>query len=152
MQFVPSTGKRYGLRNPNDPRDAIGAAARYVRDLMARFDGRLDLVLAAYNAGEGAVDAYRYGRRLLLPNGRVINPKGISTGGIPPYEETQSYVVRGRQIFSAITRKQLFSGLSRQSEASLGSANVQREASIYSSNDGSRNLSPNTLSLYPSEP
>src|SRR5262245_51808105 len=65
MQFMPSTGKRYGLRNPHDPRDAIEAAARYVRDLMTRFDGNLDLVLAAYNAGEGAVEAYRYGRRLM---------------------------------------------------------------------------------------
>src|SRR5687768_4012472 len=50
MQFVPSTGKRYGLRNPHDPGEAIDAAARYVRDLIVRFDGRLELVLAAYNA------------------------------------------------------------------------------------------------------
>src|SRR5262245_9205700 len=48
MQFVPSTGKKYGLRNPHDPRDAIEAAARYVRDLTTRFDGNLDFVLAAY--------------------------------------------------------------------------------------------------------
>ena len=135
MQFVPSTGKRYGLRNPHDPQDAIDAAARYVRDLMTRF-----------------VEAYRYGRRLMLPNGKVINPRGISTGGIPPYAETRGYVARGRLIFSAISRKQLFSGASRQSEASTRSANVHREASIYFSNDGSRSLTPNTLSLYPSEP
>ena len=152
MQFVPSTAKRYGLSNPHDPRDAIDAAAHYVRDLMTRFDRNLDLVLAAYNAGEGAVEAYRYGRRLMLPNGKVINPRGISTGGVPPYTETLGYVARGRLIFSAITRKQLFSGTSRQSEASTRSANVHREASIYSSNDGSRSLTPNTLSLYPTQP
>ena len=155
MQFVPSTGKRYGLRNPHDPRDAIDAAARYVRDLMARFDGNLDFVLAAYNAGEGAVEAYRYGRRLMLPNGKVINPRGIRTGGIPPYKETRGYVARGRLIFSAVTRKQLFSGSPRQSaEKSARSSNPHREASIYSSNDGSRSLIPpaNTLSLYPGQP
>ena len=151
MQFVPSTAKRYGLRDPHDPRDAINAAARYVRDLMVRFDGDRDLVLAAYNAGEGAVEAYRYGRRLMLPNGKVINRRGISTGGIPPYTETRNYVARGRLIFSAITRKQLLSGSQRLTETSARSANVHREASIYSSNDGSRGLSPNALSLYPSD-
>ena len=140
MQFLPSTAKRYSLRNPLDPRDAIDAAARYVRDLMVRFDGRLDLVLAAYNAGEGAVEAYRYGRRLMFPSGKVINPRGISTGGIPPYEETRGYVARGRLIFSAITRKQLFSGSSRQTEASARSANVHIETSIYASNYGFEKL------------
>ena len=133
MQFVPSTGKRYGLSNPRDPRNAIDAAARYVRDLMARFDGNLDLVLAAYNAGEGAVEAYRYGRRLMLLNGKVINPRGISTGGIPPYRETRGYVARGRLIFGSITRKQLFAGSGRQGvRTSPGSSNSAGEASIYS--------------------
>ncbi|HEY6245077.1 MAG TPA: lytic transglycosylase domain-containing protein [Pyrinomonadaceae bacterium] len=153
MQFLPSTGKRYGLRNPHDPQNAIDAAARYLRELMARFDGRLELVLAAYNAGEGAVEAYRYGRRLMLPNGKVINPRGISTGGIPPYRETRGYVARGRLIFSAITRKQLFLGSPRQgAETSAKGSNLLREASIYTSNYGSRSLTPNTLSLYSSEP
>lgn len=155
MQFVPATGKRYSLSNPQDPREAIDAAARYVRDLMARFDGNLDLVLAAYNAGEGAIEAYRYGRRLVLPNGKVINPRGITTGGVPPYTETRGYVARGRLIFGAITRKQLFSGYPRQGgETSSRSSHVHSEASIYSSNDGSRSLIPpaNTLSLYPGQP
>ena len=155
MQFVPSTGKRYGLSNPHDPRDAIDAAARYVRDLMSRFDGNLDLVLAAYNAGEGAVEAYRYGRRLMLPSGKVINPRGISTGGIPPYMETRDYVARGRLIFSEITRKQLFSGSTQQGAGpSARSSHSSREASIYTSNDGSRSLIPaaTRLSLYPSQP
>ena len=155
MQFVPSTAKRYGLRDPHDPRDAINAAARYVRDLMTRFDGRLELILAAYNAGEGAVEAYRYGRRLMLPNGKVINPRGISTGGIPPYTETRDYVARGRLIFSAITRKQLFSPPTRQNvEASARSPSLRREASVYTSNEGSKSLIPtsNTLSLYPGQP
>jgi soluble lytic murein transglycosylase-like protein len=155
MQFVPSTGKRYGLRNPHDPRDAIDAAARYVRALMGRFDGRLELILAAYNAGEAAVEAYRYGRRLKLPNGKVINPRGISTGGVPPYTETREYVARGRLIFNAVTRKQLFSGSPKQgAETSARSSPLHRESSIYTSNGGSNSLisNANTLSLYPDQP
>src|SRR5688572_32956118 len=61
MQFVPSTAKQYGLTNPHNSREAVDAAARYVRDLLKRFDGRGDLVLAAYNAGEGTVEAFRDG-------------------------------------------------------------------------------------------
>ena len=153
MQFVPSTGKRYGLRNPYDPGETVDAAARYVRDLMARFDGNFDLILAAYNAGEGAVEAYRYGKRLLLPNGKVINPTGIITGGIPPYPETRAYVARGRVIFSAVTRKKLFSDLPRSgAETSARTSDLHREASIYASNDGSSSLIPNLLSLYPRQP
>ena len=58
MQFMPETAARYGLRNPHDPKTAIDAGARYFRDLLRRFDGRVDLALAAYNAGEGTVEAF----------------------------------------------------------------------------------------------
>ena len=73
MQFIPATGRRYGLftrRDLHDPLRSIDAAARYVRDLNAMFDGRIDLVLAGYNAGENAV---------------------INSGfKVPPYRETRS--------------------------------------------------------------
>jgi soluble lytic murein transglycosylase-like protein len=92
MQFMPETAARYGLRNPFDPRAAIDAAARYLRDLLVRFNGRIDLAVAAYNAGEGAVESFRSGQPLVLRTGKVINPRGIVTGGIPPYPETQAYV------------------------------------------------------------
>jgi soluble lytic murein transglycosylase-like protein len=92
MQFMPETAARYGLTNPHDPRAAIDAAARYLRDLVRRFEGRLDLALAAYNAGEGTVDAFRNGRTLRLGNGRIVNAGQLITGGIPPYPETQNYV------------------------------------------------------------
>ncbi len=58
MQFIPATGRRYGLlthSDLHDPLRSIEAAARYVRDLNMMFDGRIDLVLAGYNAGENAV-------------------------------------------------------------------------------------------------
>jgi soluble lytic murein transglycosylase-like protein len=92
MQFMPETAARYALKNPHDPRVAIDAAARYLRDLLRKFDGRVDLAVAAYNAGEGTVVSFRTGRSLRLASGKVINPAGRITGGIPPYRETQEYV------------------------------------------------------------
>jgi soluble lytic murein transglycosylase-like protein len=92
MQFMPETAARYGLSNPHDSKTAIDAAARYFRDLLRRFDGRIDLAFAAYNAGEGTVEAFRNGRVLRLSNGKIINSARSVTGGIPPYRETQNYV------------------------------------------------------------
>lgn len=92
MQFMPDTARRYGLQNPHDPRAAIDAGARYLRDLLFRFNGRLDLALAAYNAGEGTVESFLTGRPLRLTNGKIINPRGLITGGLPPYVETRTYV------------------------------------------------------------
>ena len=100
MQFMPDTAVRYGLINPHDPKAAIDAAARYLRDLLKKFDGRIDLAVAAYNAGEGAVESFRTGRPLLLRSGKIINPHQVVTGGVPPYRETQNYV---REIFMPLT-------------------------------------------------
>jgi len=92
MQFMPDTAARYGLANPHNPKAAIDAGARYLRDLLQRFDGRVDLALAAYNAGEGTVESFLTGRPILLRTGKLINPRGVVTGGIPPYAETENYV------------------------------------------------------------
>jgi len=102
MQFTAPTALRYGLTNPHDPQQAIDAAARYVRDLQRRFGPRGDLILAAYNAGEGTVEAFRDGKQLVLPNHKVINPHRLRTDGIPPYEETRYYVVHGQMIYRNI--------------------------------------------------
>jgi len=109
MQFMPATAVRYGLRNPHDPRAAIDAAARYLRDLLGKFGGRVDLALAAYNAGEGAVQSFQTGRPLVLATGKIINPGRVVTGGIPPYRETRDYVRSAIALittysFSALTR------------------------------------------------
>lgn len=104
MQFTGATALRYGLTNPHDARESIGAAARYVRDLQMRFGLRVDLILAAYNAGEGTVEAFREGRTLVLPNNKIINPRGQRTGGIPPYTETRQYVASGELIYQELTR------------------------------------------------
>ena len=80
MQFMPATANRYGLNDPHNAEAAIDAAARYLRDLLTRYGRRVDLALAAYNAGETAVDAAL---------------AKASSNGIPPYRETQNYVRRG---------------------------------------------------------
>jgi soluble lytic murein transglycosylase-like protein len=104
MQFTGSTALRYGLTNPHDPQESIEAAARYVRDLQTRFGPRVHLILAAYNAGEGTVEAFRHGRTLVWPNNKIINPHAQRTGGIPPYTETRQYVARGEIIYRTLTR------------------------------------------------
>ena len=73
MQVLRETAARYGIADPaRSPEANVTAGTRYLQDLMQLFDGKLDLVLAAYNAGENAV--VRHGHR------------------IPPYPETQHYV------------------------------------------------------------
>ena len=109
MQFIPSTAKRFNLSNPYDALQSIDAAARYVSELTKQFNGRLDLVLASYNSGETAVDCFLNGRTVRTRSGRVINPRGIKTGGVPPYSETQRYVRRGVLVFSRVTSAAVFS-------------------------------------------
>jgi len=71
MQLMPATAKRFGCDDPNDPVSNIQAGTKYLSWLLKRFSGNVELALAGYNAGEGAVDKY---------------------DGIPPYNETQNYV------------------------------------------------------------
>ncbi|QRD62705.1 lytic transglycosylase domain-containing protein (plasmid) [Xanthomonas citri pv. citri] len=73
MQLMPATARRFGVTNSVDPAQNILGGATYLRWLLNRYQGDTDLAVAAYNAGEGAVDKY---------------------GGIPPYQETQQYVSR----------------------------------------------------------
>lgn len=99
MQFMPETAARYGLHDPHNPEQAIDAGARYFRDLLRKFGGHVDLALAAYNAGEGAVSSFTTGKPLVLRDGRIVNARGVITGGIPPYAETQKYV---RSVLSMV--------------------------------------------------
>lgn len=109
MQFMPGTAARFGLSNPHDPLAAIEAAARYARFLSNRYSYNPALVLAAYNAGEGAVDAYLHGITIRLKGGKVINPTGRKTGGVPPYVETISYVSRGLSVMRQVNEIGIFS-------------------------------------------
>lgn len=105
MQFMPLTARRFDLENPHDPEAAIEAAARYLRKLQTMFEHRLDLILAAYNAGEETVAAYRDGRRLPLSNGKVINRNAVRTGGVPPYRETRGYVNDGIALYLRLAER-----------------------------------------------
>ncbi|HUS08841.1 MAG TPA: lytic transglycosylase domain-containing protein [Pyrinomonadaceae bacterium] len=71
MQMMPATAKRFGLKDPFDPKANVEAGTKYLKWLLKRFDGDVSLALAGYNAGEGSVDKYK---------------------GVPPYDETQNYV------------------------------------------------------------
>jgi Zn-finger nucleic acid-binding protein len=74
MQLMPGTSARFGVKRPSDPAQNIAGGTRYLKQLIAQFNGRIDLVLASYNAGEGAV--MKFGRK------------------VPPYKETRDYVKR----------------------------------------------------------
>jgi soluble lytic murein transglycosylase-like protein len=71
MQLMPATAKRFGCDDPHDPVENITAGTKYLSWLLKRFSGNVELALAGYNAGEGAVDKY---------------------DGVPPYNETKNYV------------------------------------------------------------
>jgi soluble lytic murein transglycosylase len=73
MQIMPMNFRLLNVENPFDPHQSIDAGARYLRDMMDRYNGKLNLSLAAYNAGPGAVDRH---------------------GGVPPYQETEEYIER----------------------------------------------------------
>lgn len=73
MQLIPATAERFGVDNVWDPEQNVRGGMAYLRWLLGYFDGNVKLALAAYNAGEGAVDRY---------------------GGVPPYAETRAYVNR----------------------------------------------------------
>lgn len=72
MQLMPGTAARFGVRRPFDAGENIAGGTRYLKMLLGNFNGRVDLVLAGYNAGEGAVT--KYGHK------------------VPPYKETRNYV------------------------------------------------------------
>lgn len=79
MQLIPETAARFRVTKPFDPEQNIRGGMAYLRWLLAYFQGDVDLAVAAYNAGEGAVDRF---------------------GGIPPYPETRGYVKRIREVFA----------------------------------------------------
>ena len=83
MQLMPATAARFGVRNIYDPEQNIEGGARYLRFLLDTFGGSVELALAGYNAGEGAV--MKYGNR------------------IPPYAETQDYVRKISAHYARLT-------------------------------------------------
>jgi len=79
MQLMPTTAAQYGVRDIFDPRENIEGGVRYLKDLIRLYQGRTDLVLAAYNAGQEAVKKF---------------------GGIPPYPETIKYIEKVKASYN----------------------------------------------------
>jgi soluble lytic murein transglycosylase-like protein len=78
MQLIPTTAQRFGANDAFNPKQNVDAGVRYLKTLLERYNGNLDLALAAYNAGEGAVDRAH---------------------GIPAYRETRNYVQRVQNAY-----------------------------------------------------
>ena len=84
MQLIPQTAARFGVRDPFNPEQNIRGGTTYLHWLIGRFQGNVNLALAAYNAGEGSVDLY---------------------GGIPPFRETIDYVRRVNRFYAENARQ-----------------------------------------------
>jgi len=78
MQLIPTTAQRYGANDLYNPEQNIDAGVRHLKMLLERYNGNLDLALAAYNAGERTVDRF---------------------GGVPPIRETRNYVQKVQNAY-----------------------------------------------------
>lgn len=101
MQLIPTTAQRYGAYDVFDPQQNIDAGVKYLRTLLERYNGNLDLALAAYNAGEGAVDRAH---------------------GVPSFRETRDYV---QKVQNAYFRP----GSGRMPDAFVNSHAIHRDVS-----------------------
>ncbi|MDQ1523045.1 MAG: hypothetical protein QOE47_969 [Pyrinomonadaceae bacterium] len=116
MQLMPGTAARFGVRRVHDPAQNIAGGTRFLKQLLGRFNGRVELVLASYNAGEGAV--IKYGHR------------------VPPYRETRNYVrlISGRYGRAAHAVSERTTVSSKSNAATPGSSKAVIAAAVVSGN------------------
>jgi hypothetical protein len=121
MQLMPATARRFFVNDSYDPAQNINGGVKYLNFLMKRYNNNQELVIAAYNAGEGNVDKYH---------------------GIPPFRETQDYV---RRVMSRLNN--LYSngikitGSHEDRDKELGARSVARTVITYTNPDGSASAS-----------
>jgi len=89
MQLMPSTAKSLNVTNPYDPAQNVDAGVRHFKQLLDSYNGNVELSLAAYNAGAGAVQRSR---------------------GVPRYSETQNYVKRITSLYASNGKRQFTIG------------------------------------------
>jgi soluble lytic murein transglycosylase-like protein len=123
MQLIPETGARYGVRDFFDPRQNIEGGVRYMKFLLEKFDGNLDLSLAAYNAGEGLVE---------------------KLGRVPPIAETREYVRKvrtnyGKASIAAAKAAQVASPETQKPASKQTFRTVDERGVVYFSNGAPRN-------------
>ncbi len=98
---MPATARRFGVDDPHDPEENLKGSAQYLRWLLERYSGDVRLALAAYNAGEGAVDKY---------------------GDVPPFPETRQYVRNVLRRARGIDRELVVAAGDDQNKVHLASA------------------------------
>ena len=144
MQLMPDTAKRFGCVHPEDPADNIKAGTKYLGWLLKRFDGNVELALAGYNAGEGAVSSFMTGKPLVLRSGKTVNPRGVVTGGIPPYAETRRYV---RSVLTIVNNSVFAPGEKSDLRLRL---HYRRDLTVdaFDLNERSQKISPRRMSSF----
>ncbi|MGD0456691.1 MAG: lytic transglycosylase domain-containing protein [Terriglobia bacterium] len=113
MQLIPETAQRFGVANPFNPKENIEGGVSYLKHLLDLFRGDLSLSLAAYNAGEGAVQRF---------------------GGIPSFAETRDYVRKVTDIYQSVSPQSGTNASGNKTQASAIIRYVDERGGVHYSN------------------
>ncbi|MGA9057310.1 MAG: lytic transglycosylase domain-containing protein [Terriglobia bacterium] len=113
MQLIPETAQRFGVANPFNPKENIEGGVSYLKHLLNLFGGDLSLSLAAYNAGEGAVQRF---------------------GGIPSFAETRDYVRKVTDIYQSVSPQSGTNAAGNKPQASAIVRYVDERGGVHYSN------------------